>query len=66
MIIDAIRYTLQNPDGVFWKENDYHKQKRIERRNPVFKGNKAHPKNLNQKKIEKISSCILTKKVLLC
>lgn len=24
MIIDAIRYTLQNPDGVFWKENDYH------------------------------------------
>jgi hypothetical protein len=36
MIIDAIRYTLQNPDGVFWKENDYHKQKELELRNPIL------------------------------
>ncbi len=36
MIIDAIRYTLQNPDGVFWKENDYQKQKELELRNPIL------------------------------
>ena len=25
------------PDGVFWKETDYHKQKELEKKNPVFK-----------------------------
>ncbi|WP_369350575.1 hypothetical protein AB6M97_08850 [Streptococcus hillyeri] len=29
--------TLRGADGVMWKENDYHKQKELEKKNPVFK-----------------------------
>ena len=25
------------PDGVMWKETDYHKQKELEKKNPIFK-----------------------------
>ncbi|MFS9017810.1 hypothetical protein QM953_09995 [Streptococcus cristatus] len=53
MIIDALRYTLQNPDGVFWKDTDYHKQKKIEFKNPVFKLNKAKHRNTICKKMRK-------------
>lgn len=28
---------LRGPDGVFWKDSDYHKQKELENKNPVFK-----------------------------
>lgn len=50
MILDALRYTVQNPDGLFWKETDYHKQKAIERRNPVFRHIKSEFKNFTRKK----------------
>lgn len=53
MIIDALRYTLQNPDGIFEKDTDYHKQKRIELKNPVFKRNKAKQINTICKKMRK-------------
>lgn len=52
MIIDALRYTLQNPDGIFWKDTD-HKQKKIEFKNPVFKLNKAKHRNTVCKKMRK-------------
>lgn len=29
--------TQRGPDGVVWKETDYHKQKELEKKNPVFK-----------------------------
>lgn len=53
MIIDALRYTLQNPDGIFWKDTDYHKQKEIELKNPVFRRNKANHKNKTRKNMRK-------------
>lgn len=46
MIIDAIRYTLQNPDGVFWKENDYHKQKELELKNPILSYSKRKSRKI--------------------
>ncbi|CYZ55354.1 Uncharacterised protein [Streptococcus suis] len=50
MILDALRYTVQKPDGLFWKETDYHKQKAIERKNPVFRHNKSEfPKFTRQR-----------------
>ncbi len=30
-------YPKDRPDGVMWKETDYHKQKELEKKNPVFK-----------------------------
>ncbi len=30
-------YPINRPDGVMWKENDYHKQKELEKKNPIFK-----------------------------
>lgn len=27
----------EKPDGVMWKETDFHKQKYLEKRNPIFK-----------------------------
>lgn len=26
----------EKPDGLMWKETDYHKQKELEKKNPVF------------------------------
>ncbi|WP_438467821.1 hypothetical protein [Streptococcus pluranimalium] len=32
------RITIEEkPDGVMWKETDFHKQKYLEKRNPIFK-----------------------------
>ena len=27
----------KGPDGVMWRETDYHKQKELEKRNPIFR-----------------------------
>lgn len=27
----------RGPDGVMWRETDYHKQKELEKKNPIFK-----------------------------
>ncbi|HFU4432298.1 hypothetical protein ACTGUZ_00375 [Streptococcus suis] len=32
-----LSYSKDRPDGVMWKETDYHKQKELEKKNPVFK-----------------------------
>lgn len=32
-----VKRPLEKPDGVFWKETDYHKQKKLEDKNPIFK-----------------------------
>lgn len=32
-----IPYLKDRPDGVMWKESDYHKQKNLEKKNPIFK-----------------------------
>ena len=29
--------TKRGPDGVMWRETDYHKQKELEKKNPIFK-----------------------------
>lgn len=48
-----ITFNRDQPDGLFWKETDYHKQKEIELRNPVFKRNKAKQRNTICKKMRK-------------
>ena len=65
MILDALRYTVQKPDGLFWKETDYHQQKAIDRKSPVFKHNKSDFKYFTRKKMRKKGTCFLTKKSLL-
>lgn len=32
-----LMYLKDKPDRVMWKETDYHKQKELEKKNPVFK-----------------------------
>ena len=27
----------RGPDGAMWRETDYHKQKELEKKNPIFK-----------------------------
>lgn len=33
----SIEYVNRGPDGVMWRETDYHKQKELEKKNPIFK-----------------------------
>ena len=39
MVIYSPYMLLQKkgPDGVMWRETDYHKQKELEKRNPIFR-----------------------------
>lgn len=36
-----MRFIIKKFDGLNWKESDFHKQKKLEKRNPVFKRRKG-------------------------
>ena len=43
----------KGPDGVMWRETDYHKQKELEKRNPIFRRGGRNDKFRRQRNLDK-------------